>query len=403
MSGEFSLLFVVGSAIILAFASGKAIARFRLPMVTGYVIIGVILGKSFLNIITPDTVNRLSIFNDLALGIIALLIGGEFHFQRIRALGKDIGFISIFEATGAFVLVSLVVYLFTKQLYTALILGAVSSATAPAATVAVINQYKAKGPLTTTIFGIVGSDDAIALIIFSFASAVAIASIQHIPVSLNSAILIPLKKILLSILLGGIIGYLLGSALRKARNRVDVFALGIGALLVVEGLAIQLHLSELLAVMAMGIVGVNISPPRRFFNLMDSINLAGFPIIAAFFCLAGTRLNIRLLPQIGLLGLAYTAARMAGKVGGAYTGASIAKAPKFIRNLVGFSLFPQIGVAVALAIVVEKNFGPLGSEGEHLSNLVINILLFTTIITEVVGPLFTKRALKKAGEIRKEL
>ncbi|HIE43569.1 MAG TPA: cation:proton antiporter [Candidatus Omnitrophica bacterium] len=402
MSGEVSILFVVGSAIILAFLGGKVINKVRLPMVTGYVIVGVILGRSFFNIITPDVVNRLNIFNDLALGIIALLIGGEFHLRRIRALGKDIVFISLLEAFGAFILVSSIAYLFTKELYTFLILGAVASATAPAATVAVINQYRAKGPLTTTILGVVGSDDAIALMIFSFASAIAFASIQHTPVSLNSAIIAPLKKIFLSISLGGVVGYLLGISLKRVRNRVEVFAVGIGSLLIVEGLAIQWDLSELLAVMAMGIVGANTSPLRRFSHLMDIINIAGFPIIAAFFCLAGTKLNVRLLPQIGFLGLAYTIARMAGKMGGAYIGASIAKAPKFIRNSVGLGLFPQIGVAIAMAIVVEKRFSPLGARGAHLANLVINILLFTTVITEIVGPLLTKKALQKAGEIRKE-
>ena len=394
-----SLLFVVGSAILLALLGGKAVTRFRIPMVTGYVIMGVILGKSFLNILKPEIVGRLSVFNDLALGIIAFLIGGEFYLPRIKKLGKSIGWIAICESFFAFLLVSFIVFVLTHKLYISLILGAVSSATAPAATVAVINQYRARGPLTTTILGVVGSDDAIALMIYSFASTLARAFLLHTHISWLTIIWKPSREIIFSLILGGFLGFVLGNLLHRIRARNEAFTLGVGFLLLAEGLSIQWDLSELLTVMSMSMVAVNLSPPRRFGQVMEGLNLAGFPIIAAFFCLAGTKLDIHLLPKIGILGILYTIFRMMGKMGGASLGAIIAGAPGVIRKWMGVSLFPQIGVAIALAVVVEKEFTPLGSEGIQLANLVINILLFTTVITEVVGPFLTKKALEKAGEI----
>ncbi|NOZ64441.1 MAG: cation:proton antiporter [Caldiserica bacterium] len=402
MTGEIHILLVIGSAIIISFFGGKLVNRFRLPMVTGYVIVGVILGRSFLNIITPEIAERASIFNDLALGIIALLIGGEFHRSRIRALGKTIVYIATFESLFAFLLVAGTVFLFTRKIYSALILGAVASATAPAATVAVINQYRARGPLTTTIMGVVGSDDAIALMIYSFASSVARSFLEHVKLTIHTVLVAPLTEITLSLVLGAVLGYLLGLGIKKTRNRAEAFTLVMGALLIGEGIATQFHLSELLTIMAMGMMAVNIAPLRRFSQVMETVNIAGFPIIAAFFCLAGTKLNIRLLPQIGLLGLAYTAARMAGKWSGASLGAKISGASEKVRKYVGLSLFPQIGVAIALAIVVQKEFGRAGIQGQNLALLVINILLFTTIITEVVGPNLTRIILTKAGEIRKK-
>ncbi|MCD6219487.1 cation:proton antiporter, partial [Candidatus Calescamantes bacterium] len=279
---------------------------------------------------------------------------------------------------------------------------AVASATAPAATVAVINQYRARGPLTTTILGVVGSDDAIALMIYSFASSVARSFLEHIRLTMQTVFFVPLREIIFSLVLGIILGYLLGIGIKKTRNRSEAFTLVMGALLIGEGLATQFHLSELLTIMAMGMMAVNVAPLRRFSQVMETVNIAGFPIIAAFFCLAGTKLNIRLLSQIGILGIAYTLARMIGKWSGAYLGARVSGASEKIRKYVGFSLFPQIGVAIALAIVVEKEFGRIGVEGKNLALMVINILLFTTIITEIIGPNLTRISLKKAGEIRKE-
>jgi Kef-type K+ transport system membrane component KefB len=393
-----AVLTIIGLSVLISFLGGKIVNRFRLPMVIGYVMMGVIFGKSFLNILNPEIVNKVGLINDIALGIIAFIIGAELNWSRIKTLGKTIIIIAIFESIGAFTLVTFFTYLLTKKIYIALILGSVSSATAPAATVAVINQYKAKGPLTTTILGIVGSDDAIALIIYAFASSLALAFLSHKSISYINLLIVPVKDVLLSIFLGGLIGILLGYFISKLSSRSSRFTIIIGTILLGEGLATQLGVSELLLVMSIAIAAVNFFP-KRIIPLLDSINLAGFPIIAAFFFLAGTRLDIKLLSQIGILGIIYLIARMAGKYLGANFGARIAKAPDVIKKYVGLSLWPQIGVAVALAIVIERQFSPLGKEGSQLALIAMNILLFTTILTETIGPIATRFSLKKAGEI----
>lgn len=397
--GEISVLLVIGSAIIISLAAGKIGKNIRLPMVIGYVLIGVILGKSFLNILTPIVVERMSIINDLALGIIAFIIGGELKFSRLKQLGKVITSIAIFECLGAFFAIALFTYFFTKNVYLGLILGAVGSATAPAATVAVINQYKARGPLTTTILGVVGSDDALALVIYAFVSSISYHFIVHKSLPVLPLLLAPVKEIFFSLLIGAVMGVGLSYLLRKMRSREEAFTLAIGILLLAEGVAVQFNFSELLLVMTMAVIGNNLS--RKFDSVMNTINVIGFPLIAAFFCLAGTRLDIKLFPQIGLLGLIYIVARMSGKYLGAKMGATAASAPPVIKKYIGLSLWPQIGVAVALAIMVERDFVSLGKIGHDLAMVTVNVLLFTTIFTEIIGPLATKFALTRAKEINR--
>lgn len=197
------ILFIVGSAILFAWGGAKIMNRFRLPLVIGYMLIGVILGKSFLNVFNPSVLTKADSLNDLALEIIGFMIGGELNLTRLRGLGKVIISVAIFETIFAFLLVSASCYLLTKKIYYALILGAVASATAPAATVAVINQYRAKGPLTTTILGVVGSDDAFALIIYAFASAISYPFLVHKSISLFTLISHPLREIIFSLVGGG--------------------------------------------------------------------------------------------------------------------------------------------------------------------------------------------------------
>jgi Kef-type K+ transport system membrane component KefB len=395
-----SVLLIIGSAIIITLGAGKAVKRFKLPLVVGYVLVGVILGKSFLDILDAKIIEKTSMINDLALGIIAFIIGGELNLSRLKRIGKVIASIAFFESLGTFFIVSISLTLLTGKIYYGLILGAVASATAPAATVAVINQYKARGILTNTILGVVGSDDAIALIIYAFASAISYPFIVHRSLSWM-AILSPIREVFLSLLLGIISGLILSYFLNKTKSKEEMFALVIGVLLICEGIAVQLNLSELLIIMTMAIIGGNIHP-RKFSLVMNHLNMIGFPLIAAFFCLAGTRLDITLLPSIGILGIVYLGSRLIGKYFGARLGAVISYAPSVVKKYIGLSLWPQIGVAVALAIMVERDFAGLGKDGEYLATLVMNILLFTTIFTEIIGPLATRYALVKAKEIKRD-
>ncbi|RKY39792.1 MAG: hypothetical protein DRP76_03050 [Candidatus Omnitrophota bacterium] len=398
MEGAIALI-IIGALAFLSQETGRAFGKFRIPSVVGYVILGIILGKSFLNILNPYFVDKLSLINDLALGVIAFIIGGELNLRRLRRLGKSILTIAIFESLGAFLFVILLTYIFTKNIYFSIILGAISSATAPAATVAVINQYRARGPLTTTILGVVGIDDAIALIIYTFASTVCLSSFLHIHSSLLQVSLHSVETILFSILGGALFGIVLGYLLKSLKTKEEIFGFVLAFILLGEGIAMHLHLSELLFVMSMAFVVNNLSL-RKTNSAIESLNTLGFPLIATFFALAGTHLDIKLLPLIGGVGMVYFFARILGKTTGAYLGAKIFSAPRVVQKYVGFSLWPQIGVAIALAIMVKKDFGHLGEEGFQLAQLAVNILLFTTIFTEILGPLMTKFSLEKAGEIK---
>ncbi|MFH1006202.1 MAG: cation:proton antiporter [Candidatus Latescibacterota bacterium] len=393
-------LLIVGLAISLSFTAGWLIHRLKFPMVTGYVIMGVILGSSMIGLFDVRMLDQVGIVADLALGVIAFSIGGELRRDVFKQLGKSIFSIVLLETLGAFALVATAMYFLTHKIHIALILGAVSAATAPAATVAVLQQYRARGPLSTTILAVVGIDDAIALIIYAFASSIAKAFIgegEH--VALSGMVLTPIIEIFGAIGVGLLMGGLVSVLSRGMRDQAQLLTLAAGAVLISSGIAVHYHLSELLTNMALAMTFVNLGPPRRSKQVLDVVQLMGFPIIAGFFCLAGARLDIGLLPKIGWIGLVYAVTRMAGKLLGASAGAYLSKAPESVRKYIGFSLWPQIGVALALAITVGKDFDRYGSEGHFLAALVINILLFTTLITEIVGPLMTRWAIGRAGEI----
>jgi len=398
-------LFVyVGATLFAAFVLKILVAdRIRFPAVTLYVALGVILGVSALKVFHEEALRTLSFVSRLGVGLIAFIIGSELDRRTMKKLGRSIIVIGIFEALLAFALVCAAVLLFFPgRWHYALILGAVASATAPAATVYVIRQYKAKGPLTSTIMGVVGFDDAAALIIFVFASLFAESILAGTSVRVASLIFRPLLTIAASIGVGMAMGTVCYFLLRKVRDPDSLLMAVFAAVLLQLGIADALRLSDLLTVMSFAVFLTNtdLMLAHRTKTTLETLSPVLLPF---FFILAGARLNVRLIVQIGLVGLVYTAARAAGKISGATLGALISRAPKTVRRYIGFSLFPQVGVAVALALTVQSRFDVprFGAEGAALSDLVINILLFTTLITEVVGPLLTRATLTAAGETNK--
>ena len=384
-----------------AYATKVAVNKIKIPEVTGFVLLGVILGVSVVKLLTPEMLTKFSPISTIALGMIAFTIGIELKVDVIKSLGKSIFSIVACESLGAFVVVFLVLrFIYQAELNTALLLGAVASATAPAATVAVIRQYKAKGPLTSTILAVVGLDDAAALIIYvfveGFVSSRLLGTSISVPIMLFSALL----AIVEAFAIGIVAAILYVLILKKVKNNDQIMLLLVAFLLGLIGIAEYIGVSELLAAMAFGAVIVNTSPvlSKKSANIVTGLS----PIfITAFFILGGANLDISLIKKIGVLGLWYFAARSIGKTGGASLGAHIGKAPKTVRSLVGFALLPQVGVALALALAINKEFTlpQYGSAGATMATIVINVLLFTTIITEIIGPLLTRYALKKAGEV----
>ncbi len=393
--------FIYMAVIFLAaFVTKKITEKIKIPEVTGYVLIGVMLGVSLLHILSAETVEKLSGISTVALGIIAFIIGVELRLDVIKKLGKSVLMIVLFECLGAFALVyAVLMLLYPGDPFMALLLGSVASATAPAATIAVIKQYKAKGPLTSTIIAVVGIDDAMALIIYVFASSIVKAGLTGGHAQMLLIVGRTLMSIGESVALGTVSALLFKLLLNKVRDTELTLLMLTALIMGLLGLSELLGISELLSIMSFGCVLVNIAPQlaKKSGGLIEHFS----PLfLAAFFLLGGAHLDIRLLKQIGVMGLIYFAARGAGKMGGASLGAVLGKAPGKVKKYIGFTLLPQVGVALALALSISKEFTkPIyGDEGTRLATVIINLLLFTTIITEIVGPLLTRFALTRAGE-----
>jgi Kef-type K+ transport system membrane component KefB len=390
---------IIGLAIIGGFIAARLFGTFSIPGVAGYVVIGVVLGPSVTNLFPQTSLDRLDVVADLALAVVALTIGGELLWDNLRRIAGSVVPIVLLESTGAMVAVTFGVVWISGNWPLALILGSISAATAPAATVMIIHEQRAAGVLTSTLLAVVGIDDAIALILFAVASAVAkalLADSAELP--LNEVFLHAGGSIGGALAMGAVIGLVAAFAIRRISSREGVFTLALGSLILNAGLANHLHLSALLVNMTFGAVIANITPISSR-SLFDQLSAFSPPLFAAFFVIAGAHLRLDLLPSLGLLGAIYLIARIAGKVSGAYLGAVLGQAPPEVRNNIGFGLLSQVGVAIGLSLVVAKEFGGEGAIGNDLAITVINVLLGTTIITEIVGPVLTRYGLRRSGEI----
>ncbi len=398
---ELTTLFYLGLAVLVSFFVKLLFSKLKLPEVTGYVLAGIILGTSLLHIFNSNILEHLEPISSVALGFIAFIIGIELKFSTIQKLGKSIVAIVILESFGAFILVfATMMFAFKGNLPYALILGAVAAATAPAATIAVMRQYKARGPLSSTIVAVVGIDDAVALIIYVFASSFTVAILGKEQLNVLGIIGSALLSVLLALLMGGIAALVFLLILKKIKSNDLIAPLLVAFILILLGLSDTFHLSELLSIMSFGSLVANLSPTLAA-KSEDIVQTYAPLFLASFFIFGGAHLDITLITQIGILGILFFVSRGLGKIGGASLGASLGKASPVVKKYIGFALLPQVGVALALALSVKKTFdnSKFGAPGHELAIIVINILLLTTIFTEIIGPLLTRHVLTKAGEI----
>jgi Kef-type K+ transport system membrane component KefB len=392
-------LSTIGLLLIVSFLGSKVFQRFGIPQVVGFIVLGVLHGPSFLNVIPLEVSQELLFISEIALGLIGFDMGSHLRLNEIRKLGKSILFILIFEAFGAFLLVTAGVYALTQSWYTALIFGALSSATAPAATVDVLAEYDAKGPLTTTLLAVVGLDDALSLLLYSLAAAFAASLLAGgEALSLIEILELPFIEIGGSILLGGFMGYTLNRLMHRMKSHHDAMAVSIGFVLLGAGVSLVLDFSLILTTMVMGMVTVNCCPDHGR-HIRYTIEQAGPVIYVLFFTLVGARFQISLLPAMGMLGLAYIILRSAGKFGGAWLGGRLGGAEKTVRSNLGFGLLSQAGVAIGLALASASRFSQYGEEGQALGSLIINVITATTFVVQIVGPIAVKFAITRAGEV----
>lgn len=394
-------LLLVAIMVILGYTLGKIFSKIKLPRVLGYLVAGVVLGCSISNILKEDFLTEMGFMVDLTLGIVGFIIGNELRFSFFKKVSRGIFTIILAESFGAFIVVTLAVLLLTRRIDLALLLGAIAPASAPAGTLAVLHEYKAKGPLTTALQAVVGLDDGLGIIIFAFAaSVVRLSCFGHEGVHIIVAILNPFKEIIGSIALGIALGLLFTYFARKTKTKDELLVISLGAILLCTGLCNWLHFSVILATLVLGMTVANtaIFTSRRISNVVEEITP---PLYVIFFVLAGAHLDIRLLPTLGFLGLIYVTARITGLMGGSFLGAAASRSQPAIRKYLGFGILSQAGVAIGLSLLVGTRFAPLGETGKEIGSIVISTIAATTIIFELIGPIGTKFAISRAKEIGK--
>lgn len=397
-----NIVLLIGIGIFCGLGGGKIFQRLKIPQVVGYIIIGVLLGDSALGLFPGNIINTLTPMNNVALGLIGFMIGGELKRDIFKKYGKKFIFILLWEGLATFFLVTAAVTWYTGKLYVGILFGALASATAPAATVDVLWEYKSKGILTSTILAIVALDDGLALILYGFASAFAKTQFAGVGFSFFSGFVLPVLEISYAIILGSVVGYTLYKILLRVNDKDHLLVLSIGAILVNTGLSTLFNLDLILTNMTMGVILANQSP-RMSKRIFESVKSFTPPIYVLFFVLVGARLQISLIPKMGLLGLIYVVARTIGKFSGCYFGAIFTKADETVRKYLGLTLFSQAGVAIGLSIAIYQSFSRFGPEGEAVGNLIINVITATTFIVQIIGPPCVKLGIQKAGEIGKDI
>ena len=387
MDALLSLVIILLTGLIFE----KIIRLFKLPNVTGYLIGGLLIGPSVLNLVTEGQLESLSFVSSIALGFIAFSIGGEFKMSYFKRVGLTPIIIAIFESLMAVFMVTGTLILFGFDKAFSIVLGAIAAATAPAATIMVIKQYKAKGSLTETLLSVVALDDAVALI--AFGVAVAISQMINNPSGANllSQIASPVIEILMSLVIGGILGFLLVLPVRFYKDDASRQSLIYIFIFIALYIASKGGYSDLLTIMAMGAVFTNLS--NESLKLMRIADVMTPPIFMAFFVISGADLKLSILPSIGLVGIIYVVIRSVGKVLGASIGAILSKSDANIRKYLGFALLPQAGVAIGLTVVA-KTVVPQYAE------TIRAVILCGTLIYELIGPAVSKWALTKAGDIK---
>ena len=403
-----SVLTLIGLAAIVGFYTGRGARKIKLPSIIGYMLLGVIFGPSVLNFFNESSLEHLSFITQIALGFVAFSIGSELSVSSLKHLGPGIVSIILAESFAAFIIVVIAVYLLTRDLPMAIIFGAVAPASAPAGTVAVIQEYRAKGPLTKALYAVVGFDDGLAIVIFGFAAAVAknllIRESCGSAGSFAAGLVGPAREIALSLIVGGIIGFVFCLMVHKLHRSSDILVVVFGAVILGVGLSVRWHLSLILTNMVVGFVLVNTrreaTVHRVTAPLMELMPL----IFVLFFCLAGAHLQLSALPKLGLLGVVYILARTAGLVGGARLGAMVGHVEPKVKKYVGMGILSQAGVAIGLSLILKHEFEQLGAEYDLQHAVTIGVSVLTTVTAtcvffEIIGPILTKIALKKAGEI----
>ncbi len=424
-----SLLLCLSIALLAGLLMSRVAKLLGLPAVTAYLVAGILVGPYVLGQIpldglgftaiknpsggfTSEYLHAFSILSDVALGFIAFAIGNEFRLTQLKKIGKQATIIGILQAVITTLLVdaALIALHFAIPdkfpIEAAIILGAIASATAPAATLMVVKQYKAKGPVTDILLPVVALDDAVGLFLFAISFGVAKALMAG-SISIVSILVEPFLEIVLSLGLGALMGYLFSLCEQFFHSRSKRLAVSVGFVFLTIALSklkfsvggVHIGFSSLLVCMMLGTIFCNICDFSE--ELMDRVDRWTAPLFVIFFVASGAELDLSVFTSISivLIGIVFLASRSVGKYYGAALSARLAKCDKNIVKYLGITLLPQAGVALGMANMVKS---ATEFAGTNIATVVVSITLFAVLVYEIVGPALTKTALLKAGDINPE-
>lgn len=401
-NGQFHLnVVLLFGLIVLGGAFGaRLFQRLQIPQVVGCIVVGIILGE-VLGVISPHTIEQLEPFTMFALGIIGFMIGAELRGEVFRKYGRQFFIILFSQGMGAFFLAAIggsaaawfITHSITESIAVGLVLGAIASATAPAATVNVLWEYKTRGPLTTAVLAIVALDDALALLLYRAAATGAKALTGISQGSVLGTTLILLGEIVGAVVLGILAGVLLFFLLKFVKSDDKILDFALASLLLVVGLSMLPGIDPILPAMTLGITVANLMP-RRSKATFALVEKFAPPIYISFFVLAGAHMEFgRITSWMLLMIFVYVLSRAIGKMAGSWFGGKWSKAPVVVQKYLGLCLLPQAGVAIGLAILASQQFG------SELGHTIVIVVMTGTFLMEIFGPMLVKVGVKRAGEV----
>ncbi|HHA18413.1 MAG: hypothetical protein DRQ39_09170 [Gammaproteobacteria bacterium] len=386
---QHSPLLMLGLLLVSALLMSLLASRFNIPRIAAYAVAGMLWSEDLLGgVLGLDMTEWSQALTQIALAIIAYTIGGSITIEQLRRLGKTITFCTIGESLGAVIAVVFMVYFYQQNWVLALVLGVLAATTAPAATVAVIHQYRSKGPLTTSLLGVVALDDILGLILFS------LMMVLITGLDLGDAVITSGVEIFGGVGLGVVIGFLLAFFGKKVRNQSFLLPMVLSALFLSQGLAEWWHISPLLTAITIGFSARSVyqSGGEHLFAPVEYLEELVFII---FFTLAGAHFKLSVFLQGVDLVIIYVFARVIGKMVGIRIAAKLSQAPETVARYLGFGVVPQAGIAIGLALSLLHR-----PELQDIALLVLNVILASTLIYETLGPFATRYAIVKAGEAR---
>lgn len=390
------LLSFFGICLLFSLLTSRGASLIKVPIIIGYIITGAIFGPSILHYVSNTDITKLGFINIVTLSLIGFNIGSELRLKELRSMGKAIIIIVIFEATAAFLITMIATSIVLKSLPMGIIYGALASATAPAGTVDVIRQYKAKGEVTSTLYAVMGLDDIYALILYSLAIPLAGIMLGSHQVSVSVALVEAVKDIGMEVVFGAAIGFLLVRFGRYIHDQALFLIYSLGSLFIMCSLAQAFDISPILLTMSAAIVMTNSNGiiTRKFTHALTQWSP---PVYLMFFALLGTKLDFGMIKTYALLIIVYIVFRSLGKFSGAYSGAKIAKASDNIKQNLGFTLLSQAGVAIGLTLGAAKILTSLNLNRE--ASQIISVMTASTFLIMLIGPILVKYGLKRANEL----